>query len=263
MANYRLADLSIFYVSFDEPWRQEFFADLRAKAPRAENVHGVTGHDNAVKECARRSRTDRFLVVDADNLVRPEFLDFVVDDTNLTDAVFSFSGHNTVNGLEYGNGGPACWPRTTAERMASRGAGSIDGRADVDFCWATPTFVTGKLGSDVHITRTPYHAFRAGYREGVKMTLLDGVKLDSLTEVQQLAEESNWNRLLIWTSVGADVENGAWAVFGARQALWDIWVEAFPTTLINDYGWFTKCWESWSKESPVEASTALGTELNR
>jgi hypothetical protein len=262
MASCRLGDLSIFFISYDEPWRQEFFADLRGKAPLAENVHGVTGHDNAIKECARRSRTPRFLAVDADNLVRPEFFDVVVDDTEMTDVAFSFSGHNVVNGLEYGNGGPTCWPRSTAEAMRSRGAALVEGRVDVDFCWSTPTFVTGRVGSDVHIARTPYHAFRAGYREGVKMTLIDGVKLDSLATVQHLAVESNWNRLLIWTSVGADVENGSWAVFGARQALWDVWVEGFAPRLINDYAWFTSSWATWSTVSPVEQAATLGAALN-
>jgi hypothetical protein len=35
----------------------------------------------------------------------------------MPDAVYSFSGLNLLNGLAYGNGGPMCWPRSTALSM--------------------------------------------------------------------------------------------------------------------------------------------------
>jgi len=261
VTRFRIGDLSIFFLSFDEPWADEFFTDLRAKAPQARRVHGVIGHDNAIKACARRSRTERFLTVDADNLIRPELLDLVVDDTDMPRATLSFRGRNVLNGLEYGNGGPACWPRSTALEMRTHAA-ARDTRAQVDFCWSTPTFVMDAVGSDVHVNRTPYHAFRAGYREAVKMTLIDGEKPASLRLAKQLAVDCNRSRLMMWASVGADVPHGVWAIYGVRRALFDVWVDDLPITCINDYAWFDAYWSRLSRLDPQAEAVALGAGLN-
>ena len=57
-------------------------------------------------------------------------------------------------------------------------------------------------------------AWRAGFREGVKMGLADGdvVKPEDLHKLH----DKNFKRLLTWMSVGEDVVNGLWAVYGAR-----------------------------------------------
>ena len=62
-------EFDIFYISFDEPDYKKNYADLLTKAPWAQHVHGVVGFDNAHKECARRSSTERFISVDGDNIV--------------------------------------------------------------------------------------------------------------------------------------------------------------------------------------------------
>ena len=56
------------------------------------------------------SETDRFITIDADNIVREDFNN-ELNMSRVTDTdVISWAGKNTVNGLVYGNGGIKCWP---------------------------------------------------------------------------------------------------------------------------------------------------------
>ena len=70
----------------------------------------------------------------------------------------------------------------------------------------------------VYNNASALQAFRAGFREGVKMTLIDGVKLEKekLRNIKRYLPEQNYHRLLIWCTVGQDIKNGAWAIYGAR-----------------------------------------------
>jgi hypothetical protein len=65
---------------------------------------------------------------------------------------------------------------------------------------------------------SPYQAWRAGFREGVKMSLVDGV-LPSDPHPNKL-HWHNLHRLKIWASIGAHSENGMWAILGARHGCW-------------------------------------------
>ena len=63
----KIADIDIFYLSYDEPNKQEHWADIKSKVPWAKWVDGVEGSDAAHKACANKSDTDRFITVDGDN----------------------------------------------------------------------------------------------------------------------------------------------------------------------------------------------------
>jgi hypothetical protein len=92
-------------------------------------------------------------------------------------------------------------------------------RAQVDFCWEDGYRQFKECYSDTDITGSPFQAWRAGFREGVKMTLLDGVKVSS----QEISERIWWHnlhRLRMWSTVGAHEENGLYAVHGARLGTW-------------------------------------------
>ena len=64
-----IGDLDVFYISYDEPAKEEHWANLMMKFPFAKRVDGVKGFDNAHKECAIQSETDRFISIDGDNIV--------------------------------------------------------------------------------------------------------------------------------------------------------------------------------------------------
>jgi hypothetical protein len=61
-----------------------------------------------------------------------------------------------------------------------------------------------------------YHAWRAGFREGVKMCLDRGAK-PSLSQFKDKVHYRNLDHLCIWHNVGRDVEYGDYAILGARM----------------------------------------------
>src|SRR5690606_35218042 len=54
----------------------------------------------------------------------------------------------------------------------------------------------------------------------------------------------NIERLKIWCSVGTDVKNGLWAIYGARLACYLLTDSNWNYQQIHDYEWFRNYWES-------------------
>lgn len=233
----RIRDLDVFYISYDEPDCDATFARLCAMAPRpVGRVHGVKGFHQAHRRCAELSATARFVTIDGDNEVEPALFDQEIDADLGRDLVFSFKAQNLVNGLAYGNGGVKVWPRGLVLHVPTHEA---EGAAHAtDFCWTYRYFQVNVLGSRVVCHRTPEQAFRAGYREAVKLTFVDGGKLPTWRETMARIYPPNLSRLRVWASVGRDVENGAWAIHGARRALYDVWLAGRDPEVISDYDRF-------------------------
>jgi len=211
-------ELDIVFLSYDEPNADKHYADLCNKLPWAKRVHGVKGSDAAHKAAAAKSDTEWVITVDADNIVNPKFFNLEIDTSNPNIQVYSWLGRNKLNGLLYGNGGLKIWKRDFILKMKTHEATDSD-RAQVDFCWEDGYRQFKECYSDTDITGSPFQAWRAGFREGVKMTLLDGVKVSS----QEISERIWWHnlhRLRMWSTVGAHEENGLYAVHGARLGTW-------------------------------------------
>ena len=97
MKKFKATDCDIVYLSYDEPNAEKNYADLLAKVPWAKRVHGVDGSDSAHKACARLSETERVIVVDGDNTIRPEFLKQEIDfkdEVDLSKSVISWGARN-------------------------------------------------------------------------------------------------------------------------------------------------------------------------
>jgi len=213
----KIAEVDIIYLSYDEPNADKNYADLLTKVPWAKRVHGVEGSDAAHKACAKLSETERFITVDGDNTIRQDFINQVLDfdeHTDLEHSVISWCGKNAINGLLYGNGGLKCWPKQYVLDMKTHENADPDNKqAQVDFCWDLQYIQQNSCYSDVHNNETPHQAWRAGFREGVKMALDRGVK--PTKEEFLNGHWKNLHRLWIWLMVGADVKNGSWAILGA------------------------------------------------
>ena len=240
-----VTDIDIFYISFDEPNMEENWANLKSICPWAKRTHGVLGSDAAHKACAEASETDRFISVDGDNLVNPKFFDTVIDfseaDVNLDTSVISWSGVNSINGLVYGNGGLKCWPVQYVLDMKTHEIAEDDG-AKVDFCWDLNYIQFNEAFSQVMNNATPYQAYRAGFREGVKMSLDRGYKVDP-DNFEKSLHDKNFQRLCIWSSVGADVENGMWAIYGTRLGCYLTNLDPnFDFVNVADFKWHTEYW---------------------
>lgn len=241
----KILDCDVIYLSYDEPNAEKNYADLLAKVPWAKRVHGIKGSDAAHKECARISETERFITVDGDNTVSEKFFEQEVDleEHNLENSVISWNGKNIINGLTYGNGGLKCWPKKYVMNMRTHENADPDNiRAQVEFCWDAHYVQMNGCFSTVRNNDTPQQAWRAGFREGVKMALDQGVRPASKEEFQKL----HWrclHLLYVWTMVGTDARNGLWAIYGAREGLYRTMLTDWDYINVRDFDYLNEHWK--------------------
>jgi hypothetical protein len=102
-----IADLDCIYLSYDEPQKEEFWVKIRNMVPWAKRVDNVKGSDAAHKAAAEASDTERFILIDGDNLPEENFFNQTIEykDSSYEKAVYRWRASNNVNGLMYGNGG--------------------------------------------------------------------------------------------------------------------------------------------------------------
>ena len=257
-----LAEIDCIFLSYDEPNAEKNWADLLNKAPWAKRVDGVKGSDAAHKACARLSETKHFITVDADNIVDPAFFNLSFDTDKLPkkeNTQMSWAGRNMINGLVYGNGGLKCWTKEFVLNMHTH-EDATDSTSQVDFCWQDNYVQMADCYSFTYNNASPLQAWRAGFREGVKMTLNRGIKQDLFDPKQQLGKR-NYQRLLMWCSVGADVENGAWAIYGARLGTWMTNIGDWDYVKVRDFDYLNELFND-TKDIPIEANTKwLGEQL--
>lgn len=248
MSKIKIVDQDIIFLSYDEPNAEKNYTDLCSKVPWAKRVHGVHGSDAAHKACADLSETEYFITVDADNIIDQEFLNVEVDyeELGLTpEHVFSWCGKVHVNGLMYGNGGLKMWTRKFVHNMKTHEA-SEDGdeRGKVEFCFDDKYHQFNENYSISYTNATPWQAWRAGFREGVKMSLDQGAKVEDIRKTWW----QNFDRLRVWCSVGADVENGLWSVYGARAGLYKTMCTDWNYAEVRDFEWLNSYWNEIESE---------------
>lgn len=239
--------MDFFYISYDEPQKEEFWQRISQRIPHAQRVDNVTGFHKAHQTCAKLAKTDRFFTIDGDTLPNDFFWELQIpEDLIRSQHVLSWSSRNFLNGLSYGNGGIKSWPRDLLLHTKTHEE-SVDERSAVDFCFSLSYFLMTEELSTTFVTQTPLQAFRAGFREGIKMSLPGGKKIESLPLAEHLHQRIylyNIERLRIWCSVGSDVTNGLWAILGARKGLSYLYLENRDFSLIRDYNWFNDYWHT-------------------
>jgi hypothetical protein len=263
--NFKPIDYDIIYLSYDEPNAEKNYADLCSKVPWAKRVHGVEGSDAAHKACAKLSETDRFITVDGDNCIREEFLNQEIDfneHADLENTVISWCGRNEINGLTYGNGGLKCWPRDYVLKMKTHeNADPNNAHAQVDFCWDAQYIQMNSTYSDVYNNETPAQAWRAGFREGVKLATDRGVRIS-----KEEFKNNHWrclHWLYIWTMIGADVKNGLWAIYGAREGLYKTMCTDWNYVQVRDFECLNAMWndKNMTKEELNSQIHTLGEKI--
>ena len=245
MSTIKVVDQDIIFLSYDEPNAEKNYADLCSKVPWAKRVHGVEGSDAAHKACAKLSETERFITVDADNKIDGSFINQEIPFdqlSNLENSVISWCGKNIINGLMYGNGGIKCWPKDYVLNMKTHENAPDDNpHAQVDFCWDLNYIQQNSCFSTVHNNATPQQAWRAGFREGVKMTLDEGVRTSKYDLVK--GHWKNLQRLYIWLMIGADAEHGEWAILGARAGLHMTMCTDWDFINVRDFEYLNDLWK--------------------
>ena len=73
----------------------------------------------------------------------------------------------------------------------------------------------------------------------------------------------NLHRLYVWLMVGADVENGDWAIYGAREGLYKTMCTDWDFVNVRDFEWLNEYWNSKDlNEDEMEDNTlSLGYSL--
>ncbi len=260
-----VADLDCIYLSYDEPKKEEFWIKIQNMVPWAKRVDGVKGSDAAHKAAANASDTERFILIDGDNLPNPEFfnLQLHLDDSNRS-KVFRWKARNEINGLQYGNGGMSCWTREFVQNMQTHEASDGSAANDVEFCFYPDYWAMHDCYSITYPNQSPFQAWRAGFREGVKMCLDRGVK-PSIEEFNERVHSRNYDHLCIWQTVGADVENGFWAIYGARLGTRMTMLEDWDYRQVQDFEYLSNLWNDFVEtgDKAIDHCKIIGNELRQ
>lgn len=256
-----VADLDCIYLTYDEPQKEEFWIKIQNMVPWAKRVDGVKGSDAAHKAAADASDTSRFILIDGDNIPDPEFfnLQLTLDDTN-RDCVFRWRARNAINGLMYGNGGMSCWTKDFVYNMKTHEHSDGTDETCVEFCFDPKYIAMHDCYSTTYPNGSPFQAWRAGFREGVKMCLDRGRK-PTLAEFEDKVHSRNYDNLCIWQSVGADVDQGLWAIYGARLGTFMIMIENWNYKEVQDFDILKQLWETFSTHDPLEGCANLDNAL--
>lgn len=264
-----VADLDCIYLSYDEPQKEEFWLKVKNMVPWAKRVDGVKGSDAAHKAAAEMSDTERFVLIDGDNMPSEAFfnlqLDFTDKAPNFKLAQYRWKAINNVNGLRYGNGGMSSWTKSYVAEMKTHEASDGNDTTTVDFCLDSANNLYWSMYdcySTTYPNHTPFQAWRAGFREGVKMSLSRG-KRPSVDEFKEIVASRNLNNLTIWHNVGMDVENGAWAIYGARMGTYyTMLVDSWDPQDVQWFDNYPKMWETIKDLDPIAEGDGIGLHLS-
>ena len=222
-----VADLDCIYLSYDEPQKEEFWLKIKNMVPWAKRVDGVKGSDAAHKAAGEASDTERFILIDGDNMPKEDFfniqLDFTGKDESFKRAQFRWKAINNINGLRYGNAGMSSWTKEYVANMKThehQKDGDVSRIAEIS-----------KGGED-----NQYWA-----KETVS-----GRNLDNLT---------------VWHNIGADVENGMWAIYGARLGTYMTMLTEWDHANVQWFDNYTVLWEEHEHRDPATEAELLGMTL--
>jgi len=257
-----IADLDCIYLTYDEPQKEEFWIKLRNMIPWAKRVDGIKGSDAAHKAAAAASDTERFVLIDGDNLPREDFFNLTLEfpEPHWEQAVFRWRARNHINGLMYGNGGLSSWTRTFINNMRTHEA--TDGRVEtqVEFCFDPMYWAMHDCYSTTYPNGSAFQAWRAGFREGVKMCLNQGAR-PTLSEFKQRVHQRNLDHLTIWHNVGRDVEHGAWAIAGSRMGTYMTMLTEWDHRQVQDFAVLEDLWSTVRDHDPEIVAGRVAEEL--
>lgn len=262
MSKIDIADLDCIYLSYDEPQQEEFWVKIKNMVPWARRVSNIRGSDAAHKAAARASLTERFILVDGDNLPDSAFFNQTLDfpTPEYEQAVFRWRARNHVNGLMYGNGGLSSWTREHVMNMRTHEA--TDGRTEtqIEFCFDPLYWAMHDCYSVTYPNGSAFHAWRAGFREGVKMCLNRGAR-PSVAEFRDRVHKRNLDHLTIWHNVGGDVDYGHWSIAGARQGTYMTMLTNWDYLQVQNFEALAELFKTVENDQPEIIANRLADDL--
>jgi hypothetical protein len=258
-----IADLDCVYLTYDEPKKEENWVKIRNMIPWACRVDGVRGSDAAHKAAADASTTERFILIDGDNIPDAKFFNqtLVFPTADYESAVFRWKARNAINGLMYGNGGLSSWTRKYVQNMNTHE--NTDGRTEtqVEFCFDPLYWPMHDCYSTTYPNGSAFHAWRAGFREGVKMCLNRGAR-PTLAEFKDQVHQRNLDHLTIWHNIGADVEYGYWSMAGARQGTYMTMLTNWDYLQVQNFDALAELWKTVESEQPEILANRIADDLH-
>lgn len=258
-------NLDWIFLSYDEPEKDKFYREIVNKWPWTKRVDGVKGSDTAHKAAAELSETERFILIDGDNIPHDDFSKTQLDITRgNAGAQFRWRARNHINGLHYGNGGISSWTKSYVRNMRTHENTDGSNKTNIEFCFDPLYWPMHNCYSTTYPNGSPKQAWRAGFREGVKMCSKDGVMPDrrDLINFQKYVWRRNLQNLSIWQTLGRDVTNGFWAIHGARLGTHYLMLRDWDYTAVRDFDELDKLWSLHSSDSEADCRE-VGVELNR
>ncbi len=228
----------VVFLSYDEPNYKELYQCVQELIPNVIPLHGVKGSDTAHKKVADLVKEhSHVVIIDGDNYI--EYRSFlndinILDSYDMSKSVVSYSGYNVINGNCYGNGGIKIWPVELLCTMSTH-ENSTD-PSSIDFNLEN-YLELNHPASQLNINYTPLQAWRAGFREGVKLTLA-------------INDWRNYDRLWRWMHVGLDARNGLWAIHGARLGCY-LALSKWDTKKVCDFDYLNNMFLDFEKRTDI------------
>jgi hypothetical protein len=262
MKSIDIADLDCVFLTYDEPNKEENWVKIKNMVPWAVRVDGVKGSDAAHKAAADASGTDRFVLIDGDNIPDAKFFNLTLTPAEVDSVcVYRWRAKNCVNGLMYGNGGLSVWSKEFVYNMRTHEATDGTAENDVEFCFYSNYHAMHDCYSTTYPNGSAFQAWRAGFREGVKMCLNKGAR-PTLQEFKQRVHQRNLDHLTIWHNVGRDVDNGIWAMAGARMGTYMTMITpTWDYRAVQDFSALEELWATVKNQDPDLLAGHVGEPL--
>ena len=228
----------IVFLSYHEPNADAHWKLLTDRFPRAFRVSDVDGIVAAHQAAAERCRTRYFWVVDADNIISSsfEFKHRIYPEDHKNNPVTVWRAVNNVNELTYGYGGIKLLPRRAVLKV-STGVTDFTTSISEHFC------IMDEVASVTVINSSPFDAWKAGFRECVKLSSGAILRSDN---------EENLQRLEQWQTDSIDVPNRDYVLMGAAAGAKygaDNVDNPAALRMINEWGWLHDRFESHTSGS--------------
>jgi hypothetical protein len=131
---------------------------------------------------------------------------------------------------------------------------------DVEFCFYPNYIAMHDCYSTTYPNATAFQAWRAGFREGVKMCLNKGSK-PTASEFMDRVHQRNLDHLTIWHNVGRDVDNGIWAIAGSRMGTYMTMLTDWDYKLVQDFATLKDLWETIKDSNPELLAGRVAEDL--
>jgi hypothetical protein len=184
----------IIFISYNEKYADDNFANLKKRFPLAKRVHGIEGIHQAHIAAARKSFTKMFWVVDADAVILNDFkFDYQVPDWDL-DVVHVWRSLNPINNLSYGYGGVKLLPKNLTLKIDTS---TIDMTTNI----STKFKAMDTISNITAFNTDPFSTWRSAFRESCKLAVTNN--------------EESLSRLDTWCILNTNAEYGFYAYLGA------------------------------------------------